>query len=563
MKEDWFIAGKYKQFTAVDLKDRTWVNNRISKAPLWCAVDLRDGNQAIYNPMTKEKKRIFFNKLLEIGFKAIEVGFPSASQTEFDFARMLIDEKMIPDDVSIQVLVQARKHLVDRTFEALDGAKNVTIHLYNSTSPAQRRDVFMKEKPEIIDIATSGTQMIIDSMKNFSGNVQFEYSPESFSLTELDFSAQISNAVIDVWDPKVRGKMILNLPTTVECALPNVYADQIEWMCKNINQRENVLVSLHTHNDRGTGVASTELGLLAGADRVEGTLFGNGERTGNADILTIALNMFSQGVHPQLDFSDVDSIREIYEKCTEMKIYPRQPYAGDMVFTAFSGSHQDAIAKGMKLRKRENRLLWDVPYLPIDPKDVGRDYEAIVVINSQSGKGGASFILEHYGGFNVPKPMQVEVGRIVQREADELKRVLENDEIISLFKKEFVNREDKVSLLSMTPKRDKKDEDGKENISLEARLKIDEKEIIAHDKGDGVINALSKIFAKNGFTFHLGTYEEHAMSEGSAATAAAYISIETCDGKTYFGAGVDTDILWASANALCSAVNRAFQQDNS
>jgi 2-isopropylmalate synthase len=461
MKKDWFIDGKYKQSETVDLKDRTWVNNKITKAPVWCAVDLRDGNQAIYTPMTKEKKRMFFNKLIEIGFKTIEVGFPSASQTEFDFARMLIDEKMIPDDVSIQVLVQARKHLIDRTFEALDGAKNVIIHLYNSTSPAQRRDVFMKEKSEIVEIAVSGTQMVIDSMKNFSGNVQFEYSPESFSLTELDFSAQICNAVINAWNPKLRGEMILNLPSTVECATPNVYADQIEWMCRNINQRENVLVSLHAHNDRGTGVASTELGLLAGAGRVEGTLFFFFFRTGNADILTIALNMFSQGVNPQLDFSDINSIRDVYEKCTEMEIYPRQPYAGDMVFTAFSGSHQDAIAKGMKLRKRENRILWDVPYLPIDPKDVGRDYEAIVVINSQSGKGGASFILEQYGGFNIPKQMQVEVGRIVQHEADELKRTLDNDEIISLFRKEFVNREDRVLLLGMTPRRGKKDEDGK------------------------------------------------------------------------------------------------------
>jgi len=558
MKRDWYVEGKYKQPQTVDLKDRTWVNNRITKAPVWCAVDLRDGNQAIYTPMTKEKKRVFFNKLVEIGFKTIEVGFPSASQTEFDFVRMLIDEKMIPDDVSIQVLVQARKHLVERTFEALDGAKNVIIHLYNSTSPAQRRDVFMKEKSEIIEIAASGTQMVIDAMKDFGAKVQFEYSPESFSLTELDFSAQISNAVIDVWNPKERGEMILNLPSTVECATPNVYADQIEWMCANINQRGHVLVSLHTHNDRGTGIASTELGLLAGAGRVEGTLFGNGERTGNADILTIALNMFSQGVNPQLDFSDVNSIKKVYEECTGMEIYPRQPYVGEMVFTAFSGSHQDAIAKGMKLRKRENRLLWDVPYLPIDPKDVGRDYEAIVVINSQSGKGGAAFILEQHGGFNIPKPMQVEVGRVVQLEADSLKRTLDNDEIVCLFKKEFVNREDRVALLGMTPKRDKKDEDGKENISLEARLTIDGKEITADDKGDGVINALSKILAQNGFAFHLGTYEEHALSEGSEAFAAAYISIEVEQNKTFFGVGVDTDILWASAAALISAVNRAF-----
>ncbi|MCL1947884.1 MAG: 2-isopropylmalate synthase [Chitinivibrionia bacterium] len=558
MNKNQIIEGKYKPFETVDIKDRTWPNKKITKAPIWCAVDLRDGNQAIYTPMTKEKKIVFFNKLLQIGFKTIEVGFPSASQTEFDFVRMLIDEKMIPDDVSIQVLVQARKHLVDKTFESLLGAKNVIVHLYNSTSPAQRRDVFQKDKQGIIEIATSGTQMIIDSMKNFSANVQFEYSPESFSLTELDFAAQISNAVIDLWNPAKRGKMILNLPSTVECATPNIYADQIEWMCRNINQRENVSVSLHAHNDRGTGVASTELGIMAGADRVEGTLFGNGERTGNADILTIALNMFTQGVDPQLDFSDIDGIREVYEKCTEMEIYPRQPYAGDLVFTAFSGSHQDAIAKGMKLRKRENRILWDVPYLPIDPKDVGRDYEAIVAINSQSGKGGAAFILEQRGGFNIPKSMQVEIGRFVQKEADNLKRVLTNDEIVSIFKKEFVNREDKIELTGMTPKREKIEKSAENNIFLEAKLKINGNEIVDTAKGDGVINALSIILAKNGFKYRLTTYDEHALSEGSEAAAAAYISVETDDEKTYFGVGIDTDTLWASANALISAVNRAF-----
>jgi 2-isopropylmalate synthase len=557
MKNDWFKEGKYRQFPNIDLSNRTWVNNKITKAPHWCAVDLRDGNQAIWTPMTKDKKIIFFNKLIEIGFKAIEIGFPSASQTEYDFARMLIDQNRIPDDVSVQVLVQARQHLVDKTFESLEGAKNVIIHLYNSTSPAQRRDVFGKDKSEIIDIAASGTQMVIDSMKHFSGNVQLEYSPESFSLTELDFAAEISNTVIDLWNPAERGKMILNLPSTVECATPNIYADQIEWMCRNINQRENVLVSLHTHNDRGTGIASTELGILAGADRVEGTLFGNGERTGNADILTIALNLYSQGINPELDFSDVDSIREIYEICTEMKVHPRQPYAGELVFTAFSGSHQDAIAKGIKLRKRENRTIWDVPYLPIDPRDVGRDYEAIVVINSQSGKGGAAFILEQQGGFSVPKLMQVEIGRVVQRYADELKRVLEANEIIDIFKKEFVNREDKVELIEMTSKREKKENEN--YIFLEAKLKINGKEVVDTAQGDGVINALSVILERNGFEDgHLGTYEEHAMSEGSAAMAAAYISIETPDGNSFFGVGMDTDIMWASALALISAVNRAF-----
>ena len=554
MNENWFQAGKYRQFENVNLPDRTWANNRISKAPIWCAVDLRDGNQAILTPMTKEKKIKFFNKLVEIGFKTIEIGFPSASETEFEFARMLIEQNLIPDDVSVQVLVQARQHLMDRTFESLQGAKNVIIHLYNSTSPVQRRDVFAKSKEEIVEIAKSGTQMVIDSMKNFAGNVQLEYSPESFSLTELDFAVEISNAVIDLWNPAVRGKMILNLPSTVECATPNVYADQIEFMCRNIRQRENVLVSLHTHNDRGTGIAATELGLLAGADRVDGTLFGNGERTGNADILTIALNLFTQGINPELDLSDVGSIRKIYEYCTEMRIHDRQPYAGDLVFTAFSGSHQDAIAKGMKLRSREKRVLWDVPYLPIDPKDVGRDYEAIVVINSQSGKGGASFVLEQHGGFNIPKQMQVEIGRVVQKEADALKRVLSADEIVSLFKKEFVNREDNVALLATSTSREK---DGETTVA--ANMRINGKEISCTEQGNGVIDTLAKILHKHGFVFHLGAYDEHAIGEGSDAAAAAYICIDTANGeKTHFGVGIDTDTAWASAKALFSAVNRAF-----
>ena len=554
MNKNWFQEGKYKQFESVNLPDRTWVNKKITKAPIWCAVDLRDGNQAIWTPMTKDKKRRFFNKLVEIGFKEIEIGFPSASETEFEFARMLIEENLIPDDVSVQVLVQARQHLIERTFESLDGAKNVIIHLYNSTSPAQRRDVFVKSKEEIIEIAKNGTKMIIDSMKNFKGNVQLEYSPESFSLTELDFAVEICNAVIDEWNPAVRGKMILNLPSTVECATPNVYADQIEFMCRNIHQRENVLISLHTHNDRGTGIAATELGILAGADRVEGTLFGNGERTGNADILTIALNMFSQGINPELDFSDVDSLREIYEYCTEMRVYERQPYAGDLVFTAFSGSHQDAISKAMKLRNREKRSIWDIPYLPIDPKDVGRDYEAIVVINSQSGKGGAAFILENHGGFNIPKQMQVEIGRVVQKETDILKRALSADEIVALFKKEFVNREDKVVLLGTSTSREK---DGQTTVV--ANMKINGEEISCTEQGNGVIDTLTKILAKHGFVFHLGTYDEHAIGEGSDATAAAYICIETENGdKSHFGVGIDTDTSWASAKALMSAVNRAF-----
>ncbi len=548
---------KYRPFPPVNLPDRTWPDNVITKAPEWCSVDLRDGNQAIHTPMTKEKKKIFFEKLVQIGFKSIEVGFPSASQTDFDFVRMIINDNMIPEGTAVQVLVQAREHLIKRTFEALDGAPEVIIHLYNSTSPAQRRDVFGKSKEEIINIALSGVDMIKNEMKNFPGNVSLEYSPESFSLTEPDFALQISNAVINRWNPAVNGKVILNLPATVEGATPNIHADQIEWMCRNVAQRENVLISLHAHNDRGTAVAATELGIMAGADRVEGTLFGNGERTGNTDLVTVALNMFTQGIDPELNFSDIDLIREIYEECTEMNVHDRHPYVGDLVYTAFSGSHQDAISKGLKIREKESRLFWDVPYLPIDPKDVGRDYEAIVKINSQSGKGGAAFILEHNAGYTLPKAMQVEFSSFVQNQADSLKRELNQQEIVDIFTKEFLNRENRIRLDDITVKR-QKHEDLNEKVSVEATLIIDGKVKNYSHSGDGAINALTGILNGLGFSCNVSTYDEHAMSEGSDAIAAAYIGITTEDDRVVFGAGTDSDISLASANALISAVNRAF-----
>lgn len=551
--------GKYRPFPPVQLQDRTWPDKVIDKAPEWCSVDLRDGNQAIHTPMTKEKKKIFFEKLVEIGFKTIEVGFPSASQTDYDFVRMVIEEKLVPVDTAIQVLVQAREHLIKKTFEALEGAPKIIVHLYNSTSPAQRRDVFKKSKQEIIDIALSGVDMIKEHKKDFNGDVQLEYSPESFSLTELDFALEISNAVIERWNPSENGKVILNLPATVEGATPNVHADQIEWMCRNVTQRENVLISLHAHNDRGTAVAATELGIMAGADRVEGTLFGNGERTGNTDLVTVALNMLTQGVDPGLDFSDIDTISELYTECTEMDIHDRHPYVGDLVYTAFSGSHQDAISKGLKARKEEERHYWDVPYLPIDPKDVGRDYEAIVKINSQSGKGGAAFILEQNAGFALPKKMQVEFSRYVQTQADKLKRELNNFEIISIFKDEFLNREDRIALDDIVVKRQKKDEEVSEKVSVEVTLIIDNEAKPFTSSGDGAINALTKILNEAGFSCNVASYDEHAMSQGSDAVAAAYIGITLPEGDILYGAGTDSDISLASANALISAVNRAFK----
>ena len=558
MKKMNIVEGKYKPFPPIGLKDRTWPDQVIDKAPIWCSVDLRDGNQAIHTPMTKEKKRLFFNKLVEVGFQTIEVGFPSASQTDFDFVRMIIEEDLIPEGTAIQVLVQAREHLIKRTFEALDGAKDVIIHLYNSTNPAQRKYVFGKSKEEITEIALKGVDLIKEYKKDFKGNVTLEYSPESFSLTELEFARDISNAVIERWNPAENGKVILNLPATVECATPNVYADQIEWMCRNVTQRENVVISLHAHNDRGTAVASTELALMAGADRVEGTLFGNGERTGNTDLLTVALNMVTQGVDPELDFSDVDSIIEVYTECTEMTVHDRHPYAGSLVYTAFSGSHQDAISKGLKAREKENLVLWDVPYLPLDPKDVGRDYEAIVKINSQSGKSGAAFIIEKKAGFSLPKAMQIENSTFIQKEADRLKRELTPDEIIGIFKSEFLNREDMIKLLEYSVSNSSVEElESKVTVTVTLLVNGEEK-ILAHS-GDGALNALTGILNDLGFAVNIVNYDEHAMSEGSDAVAAAYIGVNKNGGEEiYYGAGTDSDISIASAKALISVVNRIY-----
>ncbi len=551
--------GKYKAFPQINIQERKWPNNVIEKAPIWCSVDLRDGNQALYNPMSIEQKKSYFKKLVDIGFKEIEIGFPAASQTDFDFTRALIEENMIPEDVTVQVLVQAREHLVERTFEALDGAQNVIIHLYNSTSPAQRRDVFKMEKEQIRDIAVAGVKMIKDRIaKVKTGKYRLEYSPESFSGTELDFAIQVCNSVIDTWEPTKNGKAIINLPATVEVSTPNVHADQIEWMCQNISQRENVLISVHAHNDRGTAVAASELAILAGADRVEGTLFGNGERTGNTDLLTMALNMYTQGVDPELNIYDVDEIKRVYIRETGMTVHPRHPYAGDLVYTAFSGSHQDAISKGLKARRKEQRKEWDVPYLPIDPIDVGRSYEAVVRINSQSGKGGAAYVLEANSGFELPKTMQPQFSKYVQLMADKTGRELDPSEISDLFRKEFVNRKDEVSLINISVDRNFNADEESSETKIDATIIIKGNKIIEKATGDGIIDALSQVLNNQGYNFKISSFDEHALETGSDARAAAYIGIELDNSDIFYGAGVDTDISIASAKALLSALNRSI-----
>ncbi|MBN2530785.1 MAG: 2-isopropylmalate synthase [Deltaproteobacteria bacterium] len=550
--------GKYRPFPPVQIEDRTWPNRQIEKAPMWCSVDLRDGNQALFNPMSIEQKMAFFDELVRVGFKEIEIGFPAASQTDFDFTRLLISSGRIPGDVTIQVLVQAREELVKRTFEALDGAQNVIVHLYNSTSPAQRRDVFGMEKEDIVKIAVSGVEMIKKEMAQVTkGQYRLEYSPESFSSTELAFSKDIANAVIGAWNPVVNGKMILNLPATVEVSTPNIHADQIEWMCRHIEQREHVIVSVHAHNDRGCAVAASELALLAGADRVEGTLFGNGERTGNTDLVTMALNMYTQGVDPQLNLYDVDRLKSIYQRETGMTVHPRHPYAGELVYTAFSGSHQDAISKGLKARRSEHRVVWDVPYLPIDPIDVKRSYEAIVRINSQSGKGGVAYVLEAQAGYALPRALQILFSQHVQEAADRTGEELEPVEIEKLFTDEFVNREQKYALVNLQVNRNLKEPNAKHRTRIDATLKIGEVEHNCDASGDGIIDALSSALRTLGLDFKVTSFDEHALDAGSNAQAAAYIGIQMADGRVSMGAGVDTDIAIASARALLCALNRA------
>lgn len=548
---------KYRPFKAIDLPDRKWPDTSIRHAPIWTSVDLRDGNQALAIPMTVEEKIEFFELLVAIGFKEIEVGFPSASETEFSFIRRLVDENRIPKDVTVQVLVQAREHLIRRTFESLKGIPNAIVHLYNSTSPLQRRVTFNKSRDEIKQIAIEGARLIKKLAPTLSDtNVRLEYSPESFSDTEVDYALEICEAVMDIWQPTKTEKIILNLPATVEVATPNIYADQIEWFCRNIKERDKAIISLHTHNDRGTGVAATELGLMAGADRIEGTLFGNGERTGNLDIVTVALNLYTQGIDPGLDFSDLEKTRAIYERITRMPVPERQPYAGELVFTAFSGSHQDAIKKGMDLRSKEDDLgtLWQVPYLLIDPEDIGRDYEAIIRINSQSGKGGVAYILSREFGLDLPKQMHPEVGLVVNAAADKDSRELKSDEVYTIFCRKYVNLTAPLELISI----EREDFSHANEVGIEAQIKFMGKSTTVSGRGNGPISAFVEGLEKKNYkNFNLLDYRQHSIGSGSTTNAAAYIKIQHIGGSVYYGCGIDASIEIAGLRALVSAFNRA------
>jgi len=547
-------VSKYRSFPAVSLPNRQWPNRTLTRAPIWCSVDLRDGNQALAQPMSVEEKLEYFELLVKIGFKEIEVGFPSASQIEFDFCRRLIEENRIPDDVAIQILCQCREDLITRSLEALQDAKHVIFHLYNSTSPAQRRYVFNADRAEISRIATHAVSFLKEKMAphvSAGTEIRLEYSPESFTSTELDFALEICEAVTDVWQPTVENKIILNLPATVEYATPNIHADQIEWMCTHLTRRDRTIVSLHTHNDRGCGVAATELALLAGADRVEGTLFGNGERTGNLDIVVVALNLYTHGIHPNLDFSDINHIREVYERCTRLEVPARQPYAGDLVFTAFSGSHQDAIKKSWSAQKPG--APWDVLYIPIDPADIGRSYKAIIRINSQSGKGGVAYVLEHEFGYQLPKLMHKEIGKIINDLADATGRELTAAEVNTAFEQEYLGRVSPVSLEHFkTIERDS-------SVTCEARVGIDGQSMTLVADGNGPIDAFVRALAETSLPkFEVLSYVEHSLGKGAEARAVSYIQIKTARGHTLFGAGIDTNIELASIKAIVSALNRTL-----
>lgn len=528
----------------------------IEKAPAWCSVDLRDGNQALIVPMSLEEKLTFFELLVEVGFKEIEIGFPAASATEFEFLRKLIDENRIPDDVTIQVLTQAREHIIRRTFEAVKGAKNAVIHLYNSTSFAQREQVFKKSKEEVLQIAVEGAKLLQQLTEEDGGNYRFEYSPESFTGTEVEYALEVVNAVLDVWKPTPDKKVIINLPVTVEMSMPHVYASQIEYMCKHMKYRENVVVSLHPHNDRGCGVADSEMGILAGADRIEGTLFGNGERTGNVDIITLAMNMYAMGVDPQLDFSNMPHIVEVYEQCTRMKVGMRQPYAGQLVFAAFSGSHQDAIAKGMHFRDDTHPKHWTVPYLPLDPRDVGRVYETDVIrINSQSGKGGVGYMLQEYYGYDLPKDMREEVGYFMKDVSDQNHKELLPNEINDLFHKEYMNVNEPYVLNDYHFIRER------DVLTCTLNITYDNKRQYITGVGNGRLDAVSNALRDNmDLTFDILDYKEHSLGKGSASKAVSYVKIIDCRHKIQWGVGVHEDIIMSSVKALFAAINRAVQQ---
>lgn len=546
---------RYKRNPVLHYPEREWPNKEIEKAPIWCSVDLRDGNQALIEPMNVDEKMEMFELLLKLGFKEIEIGFPAASQIEFDFLRKLVEENKIPDDVKVQVLTQCREELIDRTFEAIRGIKNVVFHIYNSTSTLQREVVFHKDRPEIIQIAVEGTKMVRKKMKNYDGNLQLEYSPESFTGTEMDFALEICTAVQEAWDHANDNPIIFNLPATVEMNTPNVYADQIEWMSKHFKERENVILSVHPHNDRGTGVAITELALLAGADRVEGTLLGNGERTGNVDVLTVAYNMFSQGINPELNIENINEIIEVYERCCKMNVDMRHPYAGKLVFTAFSGSHQDAINKGEQALKESGSPYWQVPYLPIDPSDIGREYEPVVRINSQSGKGGVAFIMNTVYGYKLPKAMQREFADVIQKISEVEGGEVPPSRIMEAFQQQYLKLKTPFELKFVNFRDEEEDDETFVSLDFVYRGEA----IHSEARGNGPIDAVKLAIRQcvNNVDITVMNYDEHALSEGSGAKAAAYIQMrDNRTGNVTFGVGVSSNITRASIRGMFSALNR-------
>lgn len=552
---------RYKRNPVINYPERQWPNKEIEKAPIWCSVDLRDGNQALIEPMNVDEKMEMFELLLKLGFKEIEIGFPAASQIEYDFLRKLVAENKIPDDVKVQVLTQCREELIDRTFEAIQGIKNVVVHIYNSTSTLQRDVVFNKSQDEIIDIAVAGTRMVKERLANFDGNVQLEYSPESFTGTEMDFALCICTAVQKEWNHATDAPIIFNLPATVEMNTPNVYADQIEWMSTHFEERDNIILSIHPHNDRGTGVAITELALLAGADRVEGTLLGNGERTGNVDILTVAYNMFSQGVDPELEIEDIKEIVEVYERCCKMHVDMRHPYAGKLVFTAFSGSHQDAINKGVHAMQERNNPYWEVPYLPIDPADIGRKYEPVVRINSQSGKGGVAFVMDTVYGYKLPKRMQREFADVIQYMSEKEGGEIEPQKMMEAFKREYLECKDPFQLIFV----DIDDNMANDETHVKLDFKYNGKDIHSEADGNGPVDAVKLAIRQcvPEVDFTVQDYSEHALSVGSGAKAAAYIEMrDNRTGNVTYGVGVSSNITRASIRGIFSAMNRLVKKAN-
>lgn len=543
-------SNRYKPFPTVGLKDRTWPNRTIDTAPLWCSVDLRDGNQALVKPMGHERKLRMFKMLVQLGFKEIEVGFPAASQTDFDFVRYIIEQDLIPPDVSIQVLMQAREPLIRRTFDAVRGVKRAIMHLYNSTSTLQREVVFKSDRKGIKEIATTAAQLVQKLTEGCEGTeFTFEYSPESFTGTELDYAAEVCDAVCDLWRPDLGRRVILNLPATVEMATPNVYADQIEWMGRNLRYRKDIVLSLHPHNDRGCAVAAAELGVMAGADRIEGTLFGNGERTGNVDIVTLALNLFSQGVPSGLDFSDVPAIMREVIFCNQLPVHPRHPYGGELVFTAFSGSHQDAIKKGMKARENSNSPYWEVPYLPLDPADIGRTYEAIIRVNSQSGKSGVAWHLEREQGLNLPRQLQMEFSQVIQRHTDKTGQEIKGAEIVTLFAQEY-ERETPFQLLEQTLATDDKTKQQK----IQARIRHGDKELQVSGTGNGPIDAFSDALNRVGISVHIADYHQSAAGQGSDSRAVSFLQLQ--EGvKTAWGVAEDPNVVTSSLKAVLAGLN--------